>query len=62
VVRRLDGRLAATINWTREELGMTPLEVRQPADRLRSQADLAEPLLLMHRSLIEMGMDKVANG
>jgi len=53
-------RLQATIEWA--EARLRGDDVLEPANIIRHQQELLAPLLLCHRSLMDRGLDHVANG
>lgn len=56
----LRARLEITREWA--EMRLEDYTIEPPAEVITSEKELLEPLLLCHRSLIEMGHDCTANG
>jgi phosphoenolpyruvate carboxylase len=77
LLKKLEGRLQATIDWTTAYLkgnqvslynsltfsAASSAAIKQPLLLpIHKTSDLLDPLLLIHRSLMEKGMNEIANG
>lgn len=66
LLKKLDARLQATLEWTQSYLldnSVINRDVRAAgATPLRRTDELREPLMMMHKSLMDCGLDCVANG
>lgn len=61
VIKSLEHRLEVTIHWAFDCLQKVP--PRRGAEKpLRETSELMQPLLMLHRSLIEVGEPTIANG
>jgi phosphoenolpyruvate carboxylase len=61
LLKRMETRLSATVDWTMFELGLgAPLS--GGAIPIKQSHELMEPLLLMHRSLVASGHEHIADG
>lgn len=64
MLKKLEHRLQATIDWTGQTVlnHRNPCSVSPPADALLSKQEVLEPLMLIHESLDTTGLHAVANG
>lgn len=62
VLKQLEARLSATLQWTLFELGLGPALGKKSPSPIQHSEDLMAPLLLIHRSLTESGFKEIANG
>jgi phosphoenolpyruvate carboxylase len=60
VMHDLRNRIQATLEWS--EASLQGRMVERPDNLIVSRQDLLEPLLLCHRSLIEVGLPHIASG
>ena len=65
VVKQLEARLEATIDWTLFELGLKEEFTTthgKSAEPIKKTSDLLDPLTLLHRSLVSTGFADIADG
>ena len=63
ILKNLENRLQATIEWTENEMQLHTSSNRSTnAKPIRNSRELMEPLQLIYRSLVECGMSDIADG